>query len=139
MEQDNVTNAAKTKRTVSLDKADHDNNKQMTSNATTTNNVPRPGSGGPAVGAGTGSVTVYNPQTGAYDEQKDYVTASGIVHHHREKCDAHGNYLHRDVDVRPDGSRHTHRVSVNPSERTRVEVDTEFSAGVTYHTTANRP
>lgn len=63
----------------------------------------------------------------AYDEQADYATPSGGVLHHREQRDETGVFRRRDVEVRPDGSQHVHRVYENPNKGTRLEIEKEFS------------
>ncbi|KAL4990425.1 hypothetical protein BDW68DRAFT_174902 [Aspergillus falconensis] len=73
---------------------------------------------------GEGS-TVYDPQSGAYDQMLDYATGSGEYRHHRERMTEDGIFQARDVTRREDGSRHVHREYENPATGTRRVTDYE--------------
>ncbi|GAB1196596.1 hypothetical protein APSETT444_005868 [Aspergillus pseudonomiae] len=57
--------------------------------------------------------TIYNPNTGAYDEILDYSTDDGD-YHHRGSLAPTGFYQLRDIDLHKDGRRHVHRECDNP-------------------------
>jgi allantoicase len=65
--------------------------------------------------------------TVSYEEQTDYTTSSGKEVHIREEQDETGVFRHREVEIRPDGSQHVHRVYENPNKGTRLEIEKEFS------------
>ncbi|KAL2798344.1 hypothetical protein BJX66DRAFT_295420 [Aspergillus keveii] len=69
--------------------------------------------------------TVYDPETGAYDQMYDYTTGDGGYKHHRERLTDEGVYQSRDVDRRNDGTRHVHRKYQNPVTGTRTVRDYE--------------
>ncbi|KAL4808424.1 hypothetical protein BDV18DRAFT_158523 [Aspergillus unguis] len=73
---------------------------------------------------GEGS-TIYDPESGAYDQMLDYTTGSGSYRHHRERMTEDGVYQERDVQRRDDGSRHVHREYENPATGTRTVKDYE--------------
>ncbi|KAL4900492.1 hypothetical protein BDW74DRAFT_182585 [Aspergillus multicolor] len=73
---------------------------------------------------GEGS-TVYDPESGAYDQVLDYATGSGGYRHHRERMTEDGVFQARDVVRREDGSRHVHREYDNPETGTRTVRDYE--------------
>ncbi|OGM48293.1 hypothetical protein ABOM_002178 [Aspergillus bombycis] len=57
--------------------------------------------------------TIYNTNTGAYDETLDCGTDDGD-HHHREKLTADSVYQLQDVDLHKDGTRYVYREYGNP-------------------------
>ncbi|KAL4733687.1 hypothetical protein BDV11DRAFT_210022 [Aspergillus similis] len=73
---------------------------------------------------GEGS-TVYDPESGAYDQMLDYTTGSGEYRHHRERMTEDGVFQARDVTKRQDGTRHVHREYENPLTGTRRTTDYE--------------
>ncbi|RDW60397.1 uncharacterized protein DSM5745_10855 [Aspergillus mulundensis] len=73
---------------------------------------------------GEGS-TVYDPESGAYDQILDYTTGPGGYRHHRERMTEDGVFQARDVVKRGDGSRHVHREYDNPGTGTRTVRDYE--------------
>ncbi|KAL4997262.1 hypothetical protein BDV10DRAFT_96516 [Aspergillus recurvatus] len=75
-------------------------------------------------GSGEGS-TVYDPESGAYDQMLDYTTGSGEYKHHRERMTEDGVFQARDVTKRGDGTRHVHREYENPVTGTKRVTDYE--------------
>ncbi|KAL4865849.1 hypothetical protein BDV12DRAFT_173797 [Aspergillus spectabilis] len=73
---------------------------------------------------GEGS-TLYDPESGAYDQILDYQTGSGGCKHHRERMTEDGVYQVKDVERQGDGSRHVHREYENPGTGTRSVRDFE--------------
>ncbi|KAL3438546.1 hypothetical protein BDV09DRAFT_108659 [Aspergillus tetrazonus] len=73
---------------------------------------------------GEGS-TVYDPESGAYDQMLDYTTSAGEYRHHRERMTEDGVFQTRDVTKRQDGTRHVHREYENPLTGTRRVTDYE--------------
>ncbi|KAL4881353.1 hypothetical protein BJY04DRAFT_218174 [Aspergillus karnatakaensis] len=73
---------------------------------------------------GEGS-TIYDPESGAYDQMVDYQTGEGGYRHHRERMTEDGVYQVRDVERRGDGSRHVHREYDNLGTGTRTIRDFE--------------
>ncbi|KAL2852451.1 hypothetical protein BJY01DRAFT_244625 [Aspergillus pseudoustus] len=73
---------------------------------------------------GEGS-TIYDPESGAYDQVYDYRTGEGGYKHHRERLTEDGVYQVRDVLKRPDGSRQVHREYENPVTGTSTVRDYE--------------
>ncbi|KAL4972814.1 hypothetical protein BDW66DRAFT_143412 [Aspergillus desertorum] len=69
--------------------------------------------------------TVYDPESGAYDQMLDYTTGSGEYRHYRERMTEDGVFQARDVTKRGDGSRHVHREYENPVTGTRRVTDYE--------------
>ncbi|KAE8150643.1 hypothetical protein BDV25DRAFT_139641 [Aspergillus avenaceus] len=65
--------------------------------------------------------TIYNPDTGAYDEMLDY-TINGVDHHHRERVSADGVYQLRDVETDKDGTKHIHKEYNDPITGTSTSV-----------------
>ncbi|KAL3461426.1 hypothetical protein BJX64DRAFT_289413 [Aspergillus heterothallicus] len=73
---------------------------------------------------GEGS-TIYDPESGAYDQMYDYRTGDGGYQHHRERVTEDGVFQVRDVYRRPDGSKHVHRAYDNPVTGTNTVRDYE--------------
>lgn len=74
---------------------------------------------------GEGS-TIYDPESGAYDQMVDYTTGAGGFRHHRERMTEDGVYQARDVKRRGDGSKHVHREYQNPATGTSTVRDYEI-------------
>ncbi|KAL4821737.1 hypothetical protein BDW67DRAFT_179570 [Aspergillus spinulosporus] len=77
-----------------------------------------------SVDNGEGS-TVYDPESGAYDQMLDYTTGSGEYRHYRERMTEDGVFHKRDVTKRQDGTRHVHREYENTLTGTRRVTDYE--------------
>ncbi|KAL3470544.1 hypothetical protein BJX99DRAFT_239381 [Aspergillus californicus] len=73
---------------------------------------------------GEGS-TIYDPESGAYDQMFDYQVGQGGSRHHRERMTEDGVFQARDVWRRGDGSRRVHREYENPGTGTRTVRDYE--------------